>query len=185
MNMKEEFVANLERHEGKVFTAIVDQVRCPNGRLARREVARHHGGVCVAPITDKGELIILRQFRYAYDKVLWELPAGKLEAGEDPLESGKRELREETGALAKNFFSLGEFYPTCGYCDEVIHLYGATGLSFTEQDLDEDEVVELHTLPLDQVVDMIVDGTIKDGKTVAAVLKLNELKRRGKLDGNL
>lgn len=179
MNMEEKFKKEIFTRKGKIFTVHIDEVVCPNGNSAIREYVEHRGGVCIVPITDKGELVMIKQFRYAYGEVLWELPAGKLEAGEDPLESGIRELKEETGAVAESFHSLGKFYPTCGYCNEVIHLYYATGLNFGEQDLDEDEFVEIHTLPFDRVLDMVMSGEITDGKTIAAVLKLSELKRRG------
>ena len=185
MNLEEKFVRNITKYEGKIFTMLVDEVLCPNGNSATREIVSHRGGVCIAPITQDGQLIFIRQYRYAYKKVLLELPAGKLEAGENPLESGKRELREETGAVAGIFESLGEFYPTCGYCNEIIHLYYAADLTFSHQDLDEDEFIETVKIPFDKALDMVMSGEIKDGKTIAAVLKLGELSRRRLLNGNL
>ena len=108
-----------------------------------------------------------------------EIPAGKREGNEDPLKCGIRELREETGATADTVISLGEMYPTPGYCSEILWMYAAKGLSFGETDLDEDEFIEVQKVPLDRAVQMVIKGEIKDAKTQTAILKVNELIRRG------
>ena len=118
------------------------------------------------------ELLFVRQFRYPYGEVILELPAGKLEQGEDPFRAGIRELREETGAVAEKYVDLGKFYPSPAYCGEIIHLYGATGLSFKEQALDEDEFLNVEKIPLSTAVEMVLNNEIPDGKTQAAVLKM-------------
>ena len=154
----------------------------PNGKTALREVIEHPGGVCVAALTDENEVLMVKQFRYPYSEVVMEIPAGKRDSqDEDPLECGIRELKEETGATAKNMFFLGELYPTPGYCGEIIWLYGATELSFGECDPDEDEFLSVERIPLETAVDMIMSGEIKDAKTQAAVLKLKILKDTGKI----
>lgn len=183
MDLKETFVKNLETHKGNILSFRIDQVRCPNGELATRDIIDHHGGVCVAPLTDAGELIFIRQFRYSYEEVILELPAGKLEAGEeaDTEAAGRRELQEETGATAREMIDLGVFYPTCGYCNEKIYLYAAKGLQFGTQHLDADEFVEVLRIKLEDAVRMVMDGTIKDGKSIALIMKINELRRENKI----
>lgn len=110
-NLREEPLEQTYRYKGKIINLRVDQARLPNGRTASREVVEHPGGVCIAALTEQNELLFVRQFRYPYGEVLLELPAGKLDAGEDPLEAGKRELKEETGAAARDYTDLGKLYP--------------------------------------------------------------------------
>lgn len=178
MNLTETPLKQTEIYRGKIITVRVDDARLPNGAIAKREVVEHPGGVCVAALTDQDELLFVRQFRYPYGEVIPEIPAGKLERGEDPLPAGKRELREETGASAAHFESLGQLYPSPGYCGEIIHMYLATGLSFGEMCPDDDEFLEVERIPLARAVEMVLNGDIKDAKTQAAVLKV-ALKRRG------
>jgi len=159
-------------YKGKIINLRRDTAELPNGNACIREVIEHSGGVTVAALTKEMELVLVRQFRYPYSEVLLELPAGKMEPGEDPLACGKRELLEETGAVASKYTDLGKFYPTPGYCGEVIHLYGAMDLEFTQQKLDDDEFLEIEKIPLEQAVEMIKNNEIRDGKTQAAVLKL-------------
>ena len=158
-------------YDGRIIKVDVDTVELPNGKEALREVVRHNGGVALLPITEDNEIIFVKQFRYPYEEELLEIPAGKLEVGENPYEAGVRELREETGAVATDISSLGVMYPTSGYCAEKIYLYSATGLSFFEQDLDEDEFLNVVKIPYDKAMEMIINGEIKDGKTQIAVLK--------------
>ena len=168
--------------EGRVFTVTLDRVELENGAESTREVVHHHGGACIAALTDAGEIYLVRQFRYALGQELWELPAGKLEKGEDPFAAAQRELAEECGLVARHFTDLGEFYPTVGYCSEIIYTWLATGLSPCPMHLDEDEFLTPEKLPLDEAVAMALDGRIKDGKTVAALLKIDALRRQGKLE---
>ena len=168
--------------EGRVFTVTLDRVELENGAESTREVVHHHGGACIAALTDAGEIYLVRQFRYALGQELWELPAGKLEKGEDPFAAARRELAEECGLVAEHFTDLGEFYPTVGYCSEIIYTWLATGLSPCPMHLDEDEFLTPEKLPLDEAVAMALDGRIKDGKTVAALLKIDALRRQGKLE---
>ena len=165
---------------GKVITVHHDDVTLCNGAQVKRECVDHPGGVAVIGLTDDNEVLLVRQFRYPYKEVIYEIPAGKLEKGEEPFEAGKREFKEECGAVADEYFSLGELYPTPGYTNEIIRLYGATKLHFEEQKLDDDEFLQVCSMKLETLVEKIMSGEIKDAKTVAAALKLNELMRSKK-----
>lgn len=167
--------------EGRVFSVEVDRVELENGKQSAREVVRHHGGACVAALDSEDRLYLVRQFRYAYGQELWELPAGKLEPNEDPFAAAKRELEEEVGLVADRYVDLGPLYPTVGYCDEVLYTWAATGLHATAQHLDEDEFLTVEAVPLQTAQEMVLDGRIKDAKTVAAILKIDALRRAGKL----
>ena len=172
MNLTEIPLTQETIYKGRIITLRVDKARLPNGSEATREVVEHPGGVCVAALTDDDCLLFVRQFRYPYGEVLLELPAGKLDRGEDPLEAGKRELAEETGASATDYESLGKLYPSPGYCGEIIHLYMARNLSFGVMHPDEDEFLEVEKISLEEAVRMVVDNQIPDAKTQAAVLKV-------------
>lgn len=177
MSHFEETVSSKEIFSGKVIRVCHDDVILENGQSAKREVVYHNGGVCVLPLTREGDVVFVRQFRYPYRQEVLELPAGKLEKGEDPLESGKRELLEEVGATAKKITFLGELYPSPGYCAEVISLYLAEELSFTEQSLDEDEFLDVVKIPLSDAVKMVMENKIPDSKTQTALLKTYLLKK--------
>ncbi|MBQ2774877.1 MAG: NUDIX hydrolase [Clostridia bacterium] len=179
MNLNEKTLEKIYIYNGKIINVRADRAELPNGKEAKREVVEHPGGVTIAALTDKNELMFVRQFRYPYGEVILEIPAGKLEYGEDPFEAGKRELREETGAVAQEYLNIGKFYPTPGYCGEIIHMYAAKGLTFTDLDPDEDEFLAVERIPLEKAVDMVLNNEIRDGKTQAAVLKVAELIRRG------
>ena len=162
-------------YRGKIVNLRVDNAELPDGTTALREVVEHPGGVCVAALTDKEELLFVEQFRYPYMETVLELPAGKLEYGEDPFEAGKRELLEETGAAAKNYRDLGKLYPTPGYCGEIIHMYLAENLTFSEQHLDEDEFLEVRRIPLETAFQMVMRNEIRDSKTQVGILKTYQL----------
>ena len=158
--------------DGKVVHLYKDDITLPDGKAASREYCRHIGAVCVIPITDEGEVICVRQYRYPFAEVLLEIPAGKLDfKGEIPLDAVKRELREETGAVSTKLTYLGKFYPSPAILDECIHMYMAEELSFGDTDFDEDEFIEVVKIPLDTLVSMIIKGEIPDAKTQAAVMK--------------
>lgn len=146
MNLRETPVEQQIQYEGRIIRLRVDKAQLPNGKIATREVVEHNGGVCIAALTEQQELLFVRQFRYPYQEVVLELPAGKIDKGEEPLACGKRELTEETGASAQQYRSLGRLYPSPGYCGEVIHLFLATGLSFGRMNLDEDEFLEVERI---------------------------------------
>lgn len=181
MDFKEKTLSRKNIYEGKIITVHVDDIELPDGNKAIREVVEHSGGVSVAALTDKDELLFVRQYRYPYGKELLECPAGKLEKGEDPLAAGIRELEEECGIIAEKIISLGTVYPTVAYCCEIIHLYGAYGLKETQQHLDKDEFLAVERIPLYDAVNMVMNGEITDSKTVALVLKTARLKEEGKI----
>jgi len=170
MKMEEKKLNSKVIYSGHVVTLEVDEVLCPNNRKSSREIIRHPGGACVLAITNDNLVIMEKQFRYAYNKVIYELPAGKLEPKEDPKVSAARELEEETGYRPKGeLISLGEMYPTCGYSSEVIYCYLAMDLEKTKTNFDIDEVIDLEFIPLKKVLEMIESNEIKDGKTVFAI----------------
>ena len=175
MDLTERKLSREDKFAGRIVTVHVDTVELPNGGTATREVVDHPGGVCVLALDGEGRALLVRQFRYPYERELRELPAGKLEYGEDPREAAVRELREETGAVAGKFQSLGELYPSPGYCGEIIRMYLAQDLRFGETDLDEDEFLTLERIPFSQLVQEVMDGKIKDAKTIAAALKAKTL----------
>lgn len=182
MKLTEKKLSGETIYSGRIVSLEKDMVELENGRTAEREVVRHPGGVCVAALDEEGNTYLVRQLRYPYQEVLPELPAGKLDKGnEDPLEAGKRELREETGLIARNYYDLGKLYPSPGYCDEIIHLYAATGLTKASQELDDDEFLEVDQIKLDKAVEMVLEGAIRDAKTQAALLKLKLFIDAGRL----
>lgn len=162
---------------GKIISVHNDTVTMENGTTANREVVEHPGGVAVVGLTDDNEILMVRQFRYPYKETIYEIPAGKLEKGEDPLEAGKREFLEECGATASVFEPMGEIYPTPGYCSEIIRLFYAQGIEFGDQNLDDDEFLEVVKMPLNECLDKILSNEIKDAKTIIGVLKLKEIKK--------
>ena len=170
-----------EIYHGRVISLSLDEARLENGETAQREVVHHHGGACVAPLWPDGTVSMVRQFRYAMQKELWELPAGKLEAGEDPFLAAQRELGEECGVKADRYVPLGEFYPTVGYCTEIIYMWAATGLHETPMHLDDDEFLTPERIPLGEAYRMVLANEISDGKTIAGILKLKALLDAGKI----
>ncbi len=171
MDLRETPISAHYEYKGRIINMRVDDARMPNGTTAKREVVEHPGGVGVIALTDEGEVLLVQQYRYPYGEITTEIPAGKRDPGEDPLTTGIRELAEETGATADNVTSLGVLYPTPGYCNEVIHLYLATGLHFAEQHPDEDEFLDVLRVPLNTLVERVMAGEIPDAKTQIAALK--------------
>lgn len=180
MNFEEKTIKENVIYQGRIITLHVDDVELPDGSEAIREIVEHSGGVCVAAMTEKKELYFVRQYRYPYKKVLLELPAGKLEKGEDPLKAGIRELEEECGVVADEVVSMGTVYPTVAYCSEVIYLFAAKGLRSTKQHLDDGEFLDVEKISLEKAAEMVMKGEISDSKTVALVLKLNNLVKENK-----
>ncbi|MDR0884010.1 MAG: NUDIX hydrolase [Oscillospiraceae bacterium] len=175
MDLTEKTLTQDEKFVGRVVRLHVDSVALPDGHVGYREVVEHTGGVLIAPLTQDGALLFVRQFRYPYHKVLLELPAGKLEPGEDSLAAGLRELKEEVGAVAGRTRSLGQFYPTPGYCSEIIHMFLALDLTEGEATPDVDEFLEVERIALADAVQMVLSGEIADGKTQTAILKINAI----------
>lgn len=181
MKLWEETIDGEVVFSGRIIRARVDRVRLENGRESKREIVEHPGGVCIAALTENDELLMVRQFRYAYKKVITELPAGKLEPGEDPFEAMRREQKEETGTTARQYVYLGDIYPTPGYCNEVIRLWACRIAAYGEQKLDEGEFLEVERIPLERAVEMVMNNEIEDSKTQIGILKTAQLVRAGKL----
>lgn len=172
MDMTEKQLSSEYKFRGRIMTARVDEVSLPNGKTAPREVCEHVGGVGVLPIDKDGNVILVRQFRYAFDTKLLEMPAGKMDHGpEDAEECGIRELKEETGCTAGRIVPLGAIYPSPGFLTEVTYLFAALDLTEGEMQPDEDEFVEVVRLPITEVEKMIERDEIRDAKTVAAMYR--------------
>ena len=158
--------------DGVVLHVKRDMVTLSNGNTAVREVIRHIGAVCVIPVTENNEVIVERQYRYPLDRVILEIPAGKLDApDEDRLSAIRRELREETGYTADEWTVLGDFHPAPAYSDEYITMYLARGLHKGDRHLDEDEFLDVYAIPLADLVRDVMEGRISDAKTQVCILK--------------
>jgi ADP-ribose pyrophosphatase len=161
-------------YDGRIFTVARDRVRLPNGHEGTLEVVHHHGSVVLLPMPDPDHVILVKQYRYAVDRWLWELAAGSLEPGEDPEMGARRECEEETGLIPGHVEYLGAFYPTPGYCDEKMNFYRLTGLrppgaGETRAMPDEDEDLQARVFPVAELCDMIKRGEIEDAKTVVGL----------------
>ncbi len=171
MDFFEKTISSEKIYNGKVINFRVDTVKLPNGDTAKRELVEHPGGVGIVAVDDGGCLLLVEQFRKPYDKMILEIPAGKMERGENPEICGRRELEEETGYAAQRFEFLGECYPSVGYTDEIIRIFLATDLKKTEQHPDEDEFLNVVRIPLEDMYRRVMNNEIADAKTVIGVLK--------------
>ena len=166
--------------DGKVLHLYRDVIELPDGKEGFREFCRHVGAVCVVPVTDEGEIICVRQYRYAIGQSIIEIPAGKLDSREeDPREAALRELREETGAICKSLTYMGKYYSSPAILDECIYMYLATGLEFGETEFDDDEFIESVRVPLSKLVDLTLEGKIRDGKTQICALRAQMMIDKG------
>ncbi len=180
-DLLEKTIRKIYVFKGRIVNVRNDDAQLSNGKIVSREVVEHRGGVGILPITAQGEVLLVKQYRYPYEELLLEIPAGKLEPGETPFETGVRELQEETGMNAARYFDLGIDYPSPGYCNEKIHLYAADGLTEIGQRLDEGEFLNVLSVPLTEALTMIYNGELKDSKTVIALMKYHEMQQLGKL----
>ncbi|MEW6272480.1 MAG: NUDIX hydrolase [Thermodesulfobacteriota bacterium] len=164
-----------EIHRGRILDIGIERVRLPSGAETDLEVIRHPGAAAVVPLTERGEILLLHQFRHAVDGMLWEIPAGTLASGESPRDCALRELVEEAGTSAGELLDLGEVVPAPGYTTERIRLFLARSLTPASQNLDDDEVIaEVRPVPVEDVVRKIADGEIVDAKSVVAICRAHE-----------
>ena len=183
MDLTEKALASELIYDGKVVHLYKDTVTLPNGGSSTREIVRHVGAVCILPLTAQNEVVLERQYRYAIGETLIEIPAGKLDSpDEDVREAALRELREETGLIPTELVDLGDYYGSPAIMGERIRMFLARGLAQSAQSLDEDEFLEIFSMPIEQAVEEILAGKLPDGKTQAAILKVyTMLKKEGTL----
>lgn len=171
MHLEEKTISSETIYEGVIFTVRKDSAELEDGSVARRDIILHSGGVCVIPVTENNEIFMVRQYRYPFHEITCEIPAGKLNYGENHAECGKRELLEETGFTCSEYIYLGEMYPTPAYNSEITHMYLARGLEYKKQNLDDDEFLDVIKVPLEKAVEMVMKNELKDGKTQLVILK--------------
>lgn len=176
-NLFEKTLTSEQVYEGKIVNIRMDSVELVNGKTSFREVVEHAGGVVILAVDDNNRAYMVRQFRYPIGRAMLEVPAGKLEKGEDPLEGAIRELREETGLTAEKLIYFGGTYPSPGFCDEQLHIYLALGLTHGEACPDEDEFLNLEVVDLDELVQMVMSGKLLDGKSINAIFIAREYLR--------
>ncbi|NOX96906.1 MAG: NUDIX hydrolase [Nitrospirae bacterium] len=175
--MEEKTSKSRQVYKGKIINLRIDEVILPNGKEAIREIVEHQGAVAAVPLLPGGEVILIRQFRKPVEEVIYEIPAGKLEKGEEPRSCAERELEEEIGYRAGKLKKLLSFYPSPGFSSELIHLFLATHLEKKQQNLESDEFLEPVILKFKEALKMIEEGTIKDGKTITGLLLARQFLR--------
>jgi len=179
MNYTEKRISGEVKYRGVIVTVRLDQAELVNGRIVKREVVEHPGGVTILPVDSRGRCAMVRQFRYPFGRMMLEAPAGKLEYGEDPDEAAVRELSEETGLAAGQIRKLGSICTSPGFSSEVLHLYLATELQQGESHPDENEFLNVEWIPLEELVRLTMAGEIDDAKTALIVLKADRLLSGG------
>ncbi|MDK2801802.1 MAG: NUDIX hydrolase [Oscillospiraceae bacterium] len=171
MDLREKKIEEKNIYKGNFLNLNVDTVQLPNGKISTREYFKHPGAVCILPIALNGDIIMVNQYRYPMGCCVLELPAGKLEKGENRENASSRELLEETGYESSCLEYIGEYYPAPAYVDEIIYMYKATGLIYRGQKLDDDEFLKVEQYSLKDIKKLLFDGSIKDGKTQACLYR--------------
>lgn len=179
LNLKETEAQAHTKYEGRIITLRVDDILLPDGRPAKREYVCHRGGASILAVDEEECVYLVRQFRYPYREELLEIPAGKLEEGEEAIVTARRELEEETGLIADDIKPFGLIYPTPGYTNENLYVFLAVGLHASKAHLDDGEFLRVERMPFKEVLQMVIDGRIKDGKTSYAVLKYAAINNIG------
>lgn len=158
-------------YQGDLLDVRKDSAVLPDGSFSTREWIKHPGACAVVPVFENGDIMLIQQFRYPAQQIFLEVPAGKIDHGEDQLRTAKRELREETGLSAEKFEYIGHFYPCIGYSDEVIHIYAAWGLEHNDSAEDQDEFVENERVSFRKAIELVDQGYINDGKTMVSLCR--------------
>ena len=180
MTFEEKTIKSEMIYEGKILNLRRDQVTTVNG-TSYREIIEHNGAVAVAAITDQGNMVMVKQYRKPTERVVLEVPAGKIDPGEEPLSAAKRELKEETGYTAGSIMHLSGFYPSVAYCKEVIYLYLCTDLVPGETHFDDNEALDIEEYHIDDLYNMVMRGKLEDAKSIIAILMVKSLMSEGKL----
>jgi len=162
-------INEITRHQGRTFKLVSTKIALDNGITTQLDIIRHPGAALIVPIMKQDEIILLKQYRYSVGGFLWELPAGTIDDLEKPLVCAQRELTEETGFIAKTWHKLGEIVLAPGYSDERIHIFWASDMAPAEQQLDADEIIEVHTVKFEDALDMVYTGAIQDSKTISGL----------------
>ena len=174
--LKETKISSEQKFSGRLIDLYLDQVELPNGKKSTREWIDHPGAVCIVPILDNGDILLIRQFRYGPREEFIEIPAGKIDKNEDPLKCGLRELEEETGYKSNKLTFLTNIHPAIGFSNEKMWMYLAEELELSKKKLDEDEFLELLPTPLNKAVEWVFSGKITDVKTIIGIMWMKELK---------
>ena len=180
MTFEEKTLKSERIYEGHIINLRRDEVTVQNG-TSMREIVEHNGGAVLAAVTDEGKLVMVRQYRKPAKRVMLEVPAGKIDPGEAPETTAKRELKEETGYTPEHVRFLMQFYPSVGYSEEILYLYLCTGLAEGETHFDENEALDIEEYEIDELYEMVMAGKIEDGKTIIAILTVKKLMEEGKL----
>ena len=175
-DLKEDKISSTQIFSGKLIDLYLDNVRLPNGKHSTREWLNHPGAVCLVPILNNGDILLIRQFRYGPREEFIEIPAGKLDKNEEPLKCGLRELEEETGYKSNKLTFLTNIHPAIGFSNEKMWMYLAEELELSEKKLDDDEFLELLPTPLNVALEWVFSGKITDVKTIIGILWMKELK---------
>ena len=181
MKLTEEYIKGKSVFKGNLLDIYVDEILLPNGNTATREYTKHRGAVCVAPLTESGNLIFVKQYRYPVGRVVLELPAGKLDPDEAPEAAAYRELAEETGAHTDALIDMGKLIPTPAYSSEIIYMYLAHINGIGDCSPDDDEFLEVVEISVEEAVNMVMNGEIADAKTQALVLKTAKYLEKAKI----
>ena len=180
MTFEEKTLATERLFEGKIINVRRDRVTVMEGE-SFREIVEHNGGAVIAAVKPNGNMIMVRQFRKPAERVMLEVPAGKIDPGEDPADTAVRELKEETGYTAGKIRKLTQMYPSVGYSEEILHIYLCTDLEAGETNPDENEAIDIEEYPVDTLVQMVMNGEIQDGKSQVAILMVKTLFAEGEL----
>jgi ADP-ribose pyrophosphatase len=175
--LEEKTISTERVFEGKMIRLRVDTVALPNGSTTTREVIEHPGAVAVIALTEQGELLMVRQYRHATGEILLEIPAGKRDPGEDPLSCARRELEEETGCRARQWKTLFSYFSTPGFSDELLYIIMATGLEQGVAHADDEEFIEVVTVPVAEALRMVYQGEIRDAKSIIGILVLSRMQQ--------